>query len=94
MADCLFISAESITKFSNYTNMRGIEFHIKAAADFLRKQGSLEARRKAENLDYCLFCLEAMYPDCFPGLYGSGLHPAAFCRPIFAASEREIEEAR
>ena len=56
-----------IKKFSNYTSMRGVEDHIKLAQRELRKLKGKEAAHRAEGLEYALYLLRVMFPDCFEG---------------------------
>lgn len=56
-----------VLRFSNYTNMRGVEDHIKLAQKELRKRKGKEAAYRAEGLEYALYLLRVMFPDCFEG---------------------------
>ena len=82
------ITKKDLELFGAYTNMRGIEANLQNVGKYLKLQKSRKAHIMAEKIDYCLYCLQVQFPDCFPEPA-----PAFFVMPFFEEEERKLEEA-
>lgn len=83
------VTKEDLRKYPARANMRTVEFHLQKVKKHLEKQRSHKAQELAENVAWCLYCLQVQFPQCF-----TEPAPDFLEMPLFEEAERKNDEAR